>query len=120
MNLINLHNEFPIYDNLSKNELEYSKKIYRYLKTKIGKSKAKTCEEIRMKTRTYFKLEEPTFRKIIHYLRLNVDASICACGKGYYMAETEQELNEFLESLKKRVNSQLTTIYHIENGIRKF
>ena len=117
MQTMNVPIDFHICNQLSVTHLSYSKKIYAYLKTRIGKSKSKTCEEIKVKTQLYFKLEDSYFRQIIQYLRLNVDARICAGQKGYYIAETEEELKEFLDSLQRRVSSQMMTIYHIENGV---
>ena len=120
MEYMNIPIDFPIYTTLNQTHLDYSKKIYAYLKTRVGKRKAKTCEQIKEKTRLYFKLEDAQFRSIIQYLRLNVDAKICACKNGYYMAETQEELKEFLDSLQRRVSTQMVTIYHIENGVLNF
>jgi len=117
MDYMNIPIDFPIYDTLSERNIMFSKKIYAYLKTRVGKRKAKTCEAILIKTRLYFKLNDAEFRMIIHYLRLNVDARICACGVGYYMAENEEEMKDFLDRLQKRVQTQMVTIYHIENGV---
>jgi hypothetical protein len=117
MQTMNVPIDFHIYNQLSATHLSYSKKIYAYLKTRIGKEKSKTCEDIKIKTKLFFELEDSQFRNIIQYLRLNVDARICAGHKGYYIAETEQELKEFLDSLQRRVSTQMMTIYHIQNGV---
>jgi hypothetical protein len=120
MEHMNIPIDFPIYHSLSEKHLQYSKKIYAYLKTRKGKTKAKTCDEIKAKTGLYFRLENPCFRSIIQYLRLNIDARICASNNGYYIAETEEELKEFLDSLQRRVSTQMVTIYHIQNGVLDF
>jgi|688.fasta_scaffold220165_4 hypothetical protein len=112
--------DFVIYDSLSPRELAYSKKIYSHLKTRIGKRKCKTAQEIKGKVGLYFLCEDPTFRKIIHYLRLNVDSRICACGKGYYIAENDEELDNFINRLKARLKTQAQMIYHLEQGVRNF
>ncbi|NBO22251.1 hypothetical protein EBU94_02765 [bacterium] len=112
--------DFEIFSSLTAKELKYSKKIYTYLKKRVGKSKSKTCTEILLTTGLFLKVEGVIFRKIIHYLRLNVNPNICAFSKGYYIAETEEELRNFIISLKSRIATQQQTIYHIENGLLNF
>lgn len=45
----------------------------------------------------------PKVRKMINYIRRrNVVPYVCATSKGYYIAETRQEMQQFIESLEQR------------------
>lgn len=112
--------DFHTIVSLPEKELQYSKVIYTYLKKRVGKRNAKTCTEILLTTKLYYKMEAPTFRKIVHYLRMTTDAQICATSKGYYIAENQEELNDFVNRLKKRLQTQRKMVLHIESIISRF
>ncbi len=77
------------------------------LKTKIGKINAiKNKEMVAALKDLGHKVNEARIRKLIHYIRVNkLVKNIIATSKGYYIATTEKEINDFVESLQQRINS---------------
>lgn len=78
--------------------------IARGLANKIGKIRAITNKEIctAMK-RAGYKIDNARLRKIINYIRVNgLVANIIATSDGYYIAESREELVEYLKSLEHR------------------
>lgn len=61
----------------------------------------------RDKKRTKFmKLSGPRFRQIIHYIRVNsLVPNLIATSKGYWITTSQEEYNNYLQSLKERANS---------------
>jgi hypothetical protein len=52
------------------------------------------------------KFRPERLRKIIHAIRmLNLIPCLIATNKGYYIAKTESEVNDYIESLQQRINS---------------
>lgn len=53
------------------------------------------------------KLIPPRLRKIIQAIRINGDLyNICSTSKGYFVAATEEEVNDNLTSLQQRIDQQ--------------
>lgn len=53
-------------------------------------------------------------REIIRDIKETDNLPVLACNKGYYLAETEEEFNEYIENLKNRIKGiekmiQITT-----------
>lgn len=97
----------------------------RCLSTKIGKESAitnakmvaamKACKE------PIFKVDEPRVRKIINHIRENaLVPCLIATSKGYYIATTDQELADYEESLKGRIEAinQILESIHLQRKQR--
>ena len=79
--------------------------IVRGLLLKVGKANAVTNSAIvrGMKSNLNLSLTEARVRKIINYIRCNdIVPCLIATSNGYYIAESEQELKEYEESLLGR------------------
>lgn len=75
------------------------------LKIRVGKAKAitnsKMCEQL--KKNCDVSIKPPRMRKIIHVIRaMNTVSRLVASKKGYYIAETQEELLKYMKSLQKR------------------
>jgi len=86
----------------------YEKKTLKVLLNHKGKENPITgkylAEEINLPERRSGK-EGADMRAIIHRLRTN-GWPICASDKGYYLAQTKEELAKFIVALEKRIKSQ--------------
>ena len=79
--------------------------IVRGLSLKVGKNNAVTNTAIvrGMKANLNLKVSEPRVRKIINHIRNNdLVPCLIATSQGYYIAESEQELKEYEDSLLGR------------------
>ena len=73
------------------------------LKTKQGRRSAVTNKYIVSRLKGSFKISEARVRKIINHIRTNdLIPGLIATSDGYFIAETEEELFEYEESLKGR------------------
>lgn len=79
-------------------------RIVRGLTKKVGKEKAITNTEIvAILKKEGYKLSEVRVRKIINYIRVNgIIERLIATSDGYYIANNEQEVRDYIESLKGR------------------
>lgn len=90
------------------------------LRSKIGKSKAITgteiCNKMNLSGRLRgYKLNPVKLRKIISAIRINgILQGLCSNSKGYYLAETEEELQECLKSLRERLRQQQMVVDALE------
>ena len=94
------------------NEYESSKilpLIISGMETKKGKDLAITNKMIckLLKLPPYnCKITEARVRKIVAHIRINgLVPNLIATSKGYYIAETEQEMDNYIESLDQRINA---------------
>lgn len=88
------------------------------LETHKGKEKAITSKTIsyNILVQKYEKVDGPRIRKIINHIRQNgLVSCLIATSAGYYVAETEQELIDYEESL----NGRATAIWQIRSHIQK-
>ena len=79
--------------------------IVRGLQLKVGKANAVTNGAIvkGMKANLNLRTTEPRVRKIINHIRVHdLVPCLIATSQGYYIAESEQELKEYEESLLGR------------------
>ena len=79
--------------------------IIRGLSLKVGKENAVTNGAIvrGMKANLNLRTTEPRVRKIINHIRTNdLVPCLIATSQGYYIAESEQELKDYEESLLGR------------------
>lgn len=78
--------------------------ICRGLSTKVGKAKAITNEKITeaMKDADY-KINDVRLRKIINHIRTNgLVKWLVATNRGYYVATSRDDVEQYIESLKGR------------------
>jgi len=88
------------------------------LSLRIGKSKAITSNEIieSYEKSTGVKLAPARVRRIINCIRVNnLVPRLIGTQKGYYVAETPDELSEYLKSLGQRIRE----IQRVERSIAK-
>lgn len=88
-----------------KEETVFLPPILRGLRAKIGREKAVTNKAIitGLKVNLGIKISEARVRKIINHIRCNdLVPCLVATSEGYYIAETEQELLDYEESLEGR------------------
>jgi len=86
-------------------ETQLLPQIVRGLSLKVGKNNAVTNTAIvrGMKANLNLKVSEPRVRKIINHIRNNdLVPCLIATSQGYYIAESEQELKEYEDSLLGR------------------
>lgn len=77
--------------------------LVRGLQTKIGHLSAVTNKHIVASLKPNYKISDARVRKIINHIRTNdLVPGLIATSEGYFIAETENELLEYEESLKGR------------------
>lgn len=86
------------------------------LKRKVGKSKAvtngKICSSLKAKG---YKVSEPRIRKIIYFIRQNnAVPMLIASSKGYWVTNDVDEINDWLQSLKSRIEAMQETKNYAE------
>lgn len=79
--------------------------ILKGLRAKVGRNKAVTNKDIRngLRKKLGIKIGDARVRKIVNHIRCNdLIPCLVAIHDGYYIAETEQELIDYEESLEGR------------------
>ena len=82
--------------------------IIKGLRVKVGKEKAVTNKDIvrGLKANCDIKIGEARVRKMINYIRNNdIIPCLIATSKGYYIAETKNEILDYIDSLYGRVEA---------------
>ena len=82
--------------------------IIKGLRVKIGKDKAVTNRDIvrGLKANLNIKIGEARVRKMINHIRNNVIIPcLIATSKGYYIAETPEEVDDYIDSLYGRIEA---------------
>ena len=73
------------------------------LKTKRGADSAVTNNYIVSKLKPRYKVDAPRLRKVINHIRVNdLLPGLIATSSGYYLATSESEINDYVDSLKGR------------------
>lgn len=73
------------------------------LKTKRGAESAVTNTYIVSKLKPRYKVDAPRLRKIINHIRVNdLLPGLIATNNGYYLATSEAEINDYVDSLRGR------------------
>ena len=82
--------------------------VVRGLKSKNGKQNAITNKKIcQALTNIGHKVNGPRLRKIIHHIRVEqLIVGLCCNSNGYYVTDSLEELNKYVESLAQRIRSQ--------------
>ena len=81
-------------------------------KDKIGKKNQITNKQIcdAMKKLGH-KLTDVRVRKIVHYLRAKkLVRNLVSSNRGYWIAESQKEVEDFIHSMQQRINSAQETI----------
>ena len=82
--------------------------IIKGLRVKVGKEKAVTNKDIvrGLKANCDIKIGDARVRKMINYIRNNdIIPCLIATSKGYYIAETKDEMLDYIDSLYGRVEA---------------
>ena len=82
--------------------------IIKGLRVKVGKQKAVTNKDIvrGLKANLDIKISEARVRKMINHIRNNdIIPCLIATSKGYYIAETKDEMLDYIDSLYGRVEA---------------
>jgi uncharacterized protein YneF (UPF0154 family) len=87
----------------------------------IGKDKVITNAEMCAKMAIYgYKIGETRVRKIINHIRNNgLVECLIATGKGYYVTESIQEMETYIESVKNREDAIRTMRLSMEEQLSK-
>ena len=74
---------------------------------KLGKDNAvKNCHICKRLKERGLKVDEARIRKIINHIRINgMVIGLIATSDGYYIAQTQSEIDNYLQSLKGRENA---------------
>lgn len=100
------------FEEITKELTDYEKKtllpiIAAGLQSKVGKANAITNKKmvVAMKAQGY-KVSEPRIRKIIHAIRIGqIVKNVISTSKGYHVATSQEEVKDYVQSLKERMNS---------------
>jgi hypothetical protein len=88
--------------------------VVRGFKKKTGKENSITNPEICKALTEYYgldKISEPRVRKIIYYIRQkNLVPRLIATSKGYWVATSKQELEDWRETILGRINAMQETL----------
>ena len=96
---------------LTKEEMEKLPIVVKGLQTKIGKQKAVTSTKIC----DALNIIGPRLRKMINHIRINnLIFGLCSSSNGYFIAENEKEINEYIISLKQRIKAQVDVLNALE------
>lgn len=86
--------------------------IIKGLGARIGKDDAITSTVICNR----LNLNSGRLRKMINYIRItNQLPGLCSSKKGYFVAKTIKEIEDYMISLKQRIKSQVDVLNAIEN-----
>ena len=82
--------------------------IIKRFQTKVGKTNIVTADKIAIGLKAHFGIEfkESRIRKMIQYIRLNnLVSGLVATSKGYFVAQSPDEIMDWIDSLKSRENA---------------
>lgn len=82
------------------------------LKYRKGSEMAITSSKAMKKLKALgYKVSGPRWRKVINYIRINtIIPGLISTSKGYYIALKSEEVKDYMESLRERINS-ITSVY---------
>tara|TARA_R110000744_G_scaffold322577_1_gene428536 strand:- start:407 stop:778 length:372 start_codon:yes stop_codon:yes gene_type:complete len=96
---------------LTDDEILLVDKLINGFNNKIGKDKAVNstliCKAI--------KITAPRLRKLINHIRItNQLPGLCSCKNGYFIANSLEDIEDYIISLKQRIKSQVDVLNSIE------
>lgn len=112
--------EFTI--ELNDKEKVIAERIAVGLRHRIGKKNAITNKQIRLKLSAEgHRLADATIRKMVQYIRQHgIVKRVCSTSNGYFVAETDEELNNWITSMKQRGKSILYTVQCVIESEKTF
>jgi len=102
-----IRNFEEITSNISSDEEALVPIIVKRFKDRPGKENIVTNAKMIAGIRNHFGVEltEPRIRKIIQFIRLNnILPGLVGTSKGYFYAEAEEDIQDWIESMKQREN----------------
>lgn len=92
---------------LSEKEIRLIPAFVKHLSSKIGQQNAISNKEIRqLAMNAGIKIPDSRVRKIINHIRRNgLVKYLCSNSDGYYVAQTDQELLDYIKSLEERISA---------------
>jgi uncharacterized protein YneF (UPF0154 family) len=107
---------------LTEKEMKLLPMFIKGLQTKKGKSNAITNKRIRQRLEAHgIKISDSRVRKIINHIRNNeLVPLLCSTSKGYFVAANSQEVEEYLEGLKQRIQEQTRIYDSIEHQYKTY
>lgn len=107
---------------LTEDEMKLLPMFIKGLQTKRGKSNAITNKRMREKLEAHgIKVPDSRVRKIINYIRNNdLVPMLCSTSKGYFVAASRKEVEDYLEGLKQRIQEQTRIYDSIEHQFRTY
>lgn len=95
-------------DKLSPKETEMIKAVAEIISNHVGRKNAIRSIDIQIiiKEKYNYRLAGSRLRAVIHVIVVNnILSLLCATQNGYFVAENEKEVTDYIESLKNRCNA---------------
>ncbi len=94
--------------------------VVRMIKRRTGKGRAITSTDIILEWKGQGKIDPSRIRKLINYIRNNgLVKGLVASSKGYYVAQTREEMEAYIESLQGREDALKALRKSIKNQMEK-
>jgi len=93
---------------LTEDEMKVIPILVKGFKTLVGKEKAMTAGQIGDQIKEYHgtTVSGPRLRKMVNYIRINhMVPLLVASSKGYYVSDDQQEMLDYIQSLKDRAGA---------------
>ena len=88
--------------------------VMKVLERCIGKRKAISNSQLMRQHLSYYVVDPARLRKVINYIRNNfLIKGLMASSKGYYIAESREELKRYVKSLDGRIHALRNLREHI-------
>ena len=90
---------------VSNSEMKYVQTLVKFLAKRKGQHKAVSNGDIQEFLYTKFEIEvaATSIRRYINYIRINkLVNNLIACGDGYYVATTPEQVSAYVQSLQHR------------------
>lgn len=102
---------------LNEQELRLVPMFVKGLETKLGAKRAITNKAMAAGFAKWgITISSSRVRKIINHIRTNnLVSNLVSTSKGYYIAQTKEEVDNYLQSLSKRIDAQQAVL----NALRK-
>lgn len=97
--------------------------VVEILETRRGEEKALTNRKLRdyLELAYSMKPNAVTVRKVINYIRCNnMIPCLVATSKGYYVTDSKEEMERYIDSLKNRITSIEVVINSLKKQLKKY
>ena len=108
-----IHNDFEEFTvEITEKDMPKVNRVAEGLAKRVSKRMAMTNSRIRAYLKTEgLDIGDAEMRKIIQFIRQNnIVRRLCSSGKGYYVASTNEEWLEWLDSYRRRTNAMIYTL----------